>query len=72
MNLGGSFSLKVSRSGVEVMFLGILQVAFCTSERLYSLVHCLSRPYHENYSVDADQAFAVVVILTSTLFWYCA
>ena len=42
-NIGGYFSLKVSRSGVEVMFLVFIQVAFCTSERLYSFISSL--PY---------------------------
>ena len=36
MNLGGSFSLKVSKNGVEEMFLVGIQVAFFTSRRLYS------------------------------------
>ena len=31
MNLGGSFSSKVSRRGVEVMFLVFIQAAFCIS-----------------------------------------
>ena len=43
MNLGGSFSLEVSRSGVEEMFLVVIQVAFFTSRRLYSFFS--SMPY---------------------------
>ena len=41
MNLGDSFSLKVSRSGVEEMFLVDIQVAFFTSRScIISIVHC--------------------------------
>ena len=51
MNLGGSFSLKVSRSGVENTFLLFIQVAFCISERSYSfLVCCNSRQYQGCFS----------------------
>ena len=44
INLGGSFSLKVSRSGVEEMFLVVIQIAFFTSRRLYSFFSSL--PYY--------------------------
>ena len=35
MNLGGSFSLKVIRTGAEVLFLFFIHVAFFTPRRLY-------------------------------------
>ena len=41
MNIGGSFSFKVNRSGVEVMFLVFTQVAFWTSKRLYFFISSL-------------------------------
>ena len=40
-NLGDSFSLKVRRSGVEIIFLVFIQVAFCMSESLYSFFSSL-------------------------------
>ena len=43
MHLGGSFSLKLSRSGLEEMFLVDIQVVFFTSRRLYSFFSSL--PY---------------------------
>ena len=51
MSLGGSFSLQVSRSGLEVMFLVFIQVAICTSKRLYGfLAHCYSLQFPGCYS----------------------
>ena len=46
------FSMKISTSGVEVMFLVFIQVVFFTSRRLYSffLVHCHSFQYTACYS----------------------
>ena len=41
MNNGGYFSLKVSKSGVNVLILVFIQVAFCTSQRLYSFFSSL-------------------------------
>ena len=41
LNLGDSFSLKVSRSGVEKMLLVFIRVDFCTSMRLYSFFSSL-------------------------------
>ena len=51
MNLGGSFSLNFSRSGVEAMFSALIHVAFsrvggCTR----SLVRCHSLQYPVCYS----------------------
>ena len=42
MNLVGYFFVKVSRSKVDVVLLVYIQVAFCTSERLYSFFSSLS------------------------------
>ena len=41
MNLGSPFSLKVSTSGMEVVFQVFIQVAFSTSERLCSFFSSL-------------------------------
>ena len=41
MNLGGSFSLKVSRSGVKARFLVFIHVDFFTSRRFYSFFSSL-------------------------------
>ena len=62
MSLGGSFSFKVSRSGVEVMFFVFIHVVFFS--RLggcsLSITRCHSLQYLGCYSRDVDQALALV------------
>ena len=51
MNLGGSFSLKVSRSGVEEIFWLLTKLFFSPLEGcLLSLVHCRVLQYPGCYS----------------------
>ena len=65
MNLGGSFALKVSMSGVDVVFFVFIQVAFCTCKRLYSAIVVSIR---DVIVVDVDQAFALVDFAPSEYF----
>ena len=58
MNLGGSFSMIVSRSGVKVMFLVFIQAAFC---RVVARVVNI----RDGMVVDVDQAFVFVDFFAS-------
>ena len=69
MNFGVSVSLKVSRSGVEVMVLVFIHVAFFTSRRLYSfLVPAIVLNIRYVIVVDVDQAVALVDFVASEYF----
>ena len=67
MNVGGSFSLKVSRSRVEEIFLVFNQVTFCTCERLYSFIlfAAIVVNIRDVIVVDVDQAFVLVDFVAS-------
>ena len=70
MNLSGSFLLKFSRSGVWIIFLFFIQVAFWTSERFtfYFFFTAKVVKIRDVIVLDVDQAFALVDFLASKYF----
>ena len=64
------FTLKVSRSGVEVMFLVFIKVSFCTTEGLYSFSLFTAKVVNirDIIVLHVDQAFALVDFVASDYF----
>ena len=70
MNLGRSFSLKVSRSGVEVVFLVCAQIPFLHIREVVLFLYftAIGINVRDIIVVDVDRAFALIDFVASEYF----
>ena len=68
MNLGGSFSLKVNRSGVEVVFLFLSKLLFACPSGCTLFFTVILVYIRDIIVMDVDQAFGLIDFVSGDYF----